>query len=44
MHAHPHARVVAAARRGGLEPAGISAVGIWRMLVFERPILTADSR
>jgi magnesium-protoporphyrin O-methyltransferase len=44
MHAHPHAQVVAAARRAGLEPAGTSALGIWRLLVFERPILTADSR
>lgn len=44
VYAHPHARVVAAARRAGLEPAGTSAIGIWRLLVFERPILTADSR
>lgn len=40
---HTHARVTAAARRAGLEPAGASAVGLWRLLVFERPILTADN-
>ena len=44
IYAHPHARVVAAARGAGLEPAGTAAVGMWRLLVFERPILTADSR
>ncbi|HSO30669.1 MAG TPA: class I SAM-dependent methyltransferase [Candidatus Sulfomarinibacteraceae bacterium] len=45
VYAHPHARVVAAARAAGLEPVGsASSVGIWRLLVFERPILTADSR
>lgn len=44
IYAHPHARVVAAARAAGLEPAGVASLGIWRMLVFERPILTADSR
>jgi magnesium-protoporphyrin O-methyltransferase len=44
VYAHPHARVVAAARAAGLEPAGASSLGIWRMLVFERPIVTADSR
>lgn len=43
-YAHPHARVAAAARAGGLEPAGSRRVGIWDLLVFERPILTADSR
>ena len=43
-YAHPHDRVVAAARAGGLEPAGSASVGIWHLLVFERPILTADSR
>lgn len=43
MYAHPHARVVAAARAGGLEPAGTRDLGIWRLLVFERPILTSDS-
>lgn len=43
MHAHPHARVVAAARAAGLESAGTSTIGLWRLLVFERPILTADS-
>ncbi|MEW5989919.1 MAG: class I SAM-dependent methyltransferase [Chloroflexota bacterium] len=41
---HPHERVIAAARRAGLEPAGpIAAVGMWRLLVFERPILTAGA-
>jgi magnesium-protoporphyrin O-methyltransferase len=44
VYAHPHARVVAAARAAGLEPAGAASLGIWRLLVFERPILTADSR
>lgn len=44
MYIHPHARVVAAARAGGLEPAGTTSLGIWRLLVFERPILTSDSR
>ncbi|HEX5588967.1 MAG TPA: methyltransferase domain-containing protein [Candidatus Limnocylindrales bacterium] len=44
-YAHPQARVVAAARGAGLEPAGPpTSVGLWRLLVFERPILTADSR
>lgn len=42
--AHPHARVIAAARTAGLEPAGSASLGIWRMLVFERPNLSADSR
>jgi len=41
-YAHPHERVIAAARGAGLEPAGpATAVGWWRLLVFERPILTA---
>ncbi|MGH2511588.1 MAG: class I SAM-dependent methyltransferase [Candidatus Limnocylindrales bacterium] len=43
-YAHPHERVAAAARAGGLEPAGSTSVGMWHLLVFERPILTADSR
>ncbi|MBI3745350.1 MAG: hypothetical protein HY264_02265, partial [Chloroflexi bacterium] len=43
-YAHPHAQVVAAARAGGLEPAGGQRVGMWHLLVFERPILTSDSR
>jgi magnesium-protoporphyrin O-methyltransferase len=43
-YAHPHERVIAAAEAAGLEPAGpVTAVGWWRLLVFERPILTADS-
>jgi SAM-dependent methyltransferase len=41
-YAHPHERVTAAARRAGLEPAGTSALGVWRLLVFERRILIAD--
>jgi len=36
MHAHPHARVTAAALEAGLEPAGESRLGIWRLLIFER--------
>ena len=36
MHAHPHRRVNAAAAEAGLVPAGMAAVGIWRVLVFER--------
>ena len=44
VYAHSHARVVAAARAAGLEPAGTASLGLWRLLVFERPILTADSR
>lgn len=43
-YAHPHERVRAAARRAGLAPAGAYPLGIWRLLVFERPILTAGSR
>jgi hypothetical protein len=34
--------VTAAARRAGLEPAGpVIRIGVWRLLVFERPIRTA---
>jgi SAM-dependent methyltransferase len=44
LYAHPHGRVVAAARAEGLEPRGTTAIGLWRLLVFERPILIADSR
>jgi magnesium-protoporphyrin O-methyltransferase len=41
-YAHPHERVTAAARRAGLEPAGpVIRIGVWRLLVFERPIRTA---
>lgn len=36
-YVHSHARVTAAARAAGLAPAGASAVGLWRLLVFERP-------
>lgn len=42
-YVHPYDRVVAAARSGGLDPAGASAIGVWRLLVFERPILTSDT-
>lgn len=42
-YVHPHARVTAAARAAGLEPAGGRRLGIWELLVFERPILSADS-
>lgn len=39
---HPHARVTAAARAAGLESAGPTvSVGLWRLLVFDRPIRTA---
>ncbi len=44
VFAHPHERVVAAARAAGLAPVGSSRVGFWRLLVFERPILTSDSQ
>lgn len=41
-YAHSHARVRAAADRAGLESAGpTAAVGLWRLLVFERPIRIA---
>ncbi len=43
IHAHSHARVIAAARSAGLEPRSTTAVGAWRLLVFERPILTSDT-
>ena len=44
-YAHPHERVVAAAAAAGLELARpVESVGMWRLLVFERPILTSDSR
>jgi magnesium-protoporphyrin O-methyltransferase len=35
-YVHRFDRVTAAARAGGLEPAGQVAVGMWRLLVFER--------
>ncbi len=44
VYGHAHARVVAAARAAGLEPAGTANIGTWRLLVFERPIVTSDSR
>jgi magnesium-protoporphyrin O-methyltransferase len=37
MYAHPHARVIAAARTAGLVPVGGARLGIWHLLVFERP-------
>ncbi len=43
IHAHPHARVAAAARAAGLELVSSSAVRSWRLLIFERPNLTSDS-
>lgn len=43
VHVHPHARVEAAARAAGLVPRSSTGVGAWRLLVFERPILTSDS-
>jgi len=44
VYGHAHARVIAAARAAGLEPAGTANIGTWRLLLFERPILTSDSR
>lgn len=44
IHAHPHATVIEAAARAGLVPRESRQVGSWRLLVFERPILTSDSR
>jgi magnesium-protoporphyrin O-methyltransferase len=43
VYAHRHARIVAAARAEGLEPVGEQPLGIWHLLLFERPILTADT-
>lgn len=43
IHCHPHARVDAAAEAAGLVPVSSTAVGSWRLLVFERPILTSDN-
>ncbi|MEO8470392.1 MAG: class I SAM-dependent methyltransferase [Chloroflexota bacterium] len=44
IYGHSHERVRAAARAAGLVPISSTAVGSWRLLVFERPILTSDSR
>ena len=44
VYGHSHTRVIAAARAAGLELAGTASIGTWRLLVFERPILTSDSR
>lgn len=43
IHVHAHAHVEAAARAAGLVPRSATAVGAWRLLVFERPILTSDT-
>ena len=43
-YAHRHDRVIAAARAEGLELVARRSVGAWRLLAFERPILTAGSR
>jgi SAM-dependent methyltransferase len=37
MHAHPHATITRAAAGAGLRAAGVRSVGMWRLLVFERP-------
>ena len=37
MQAHPHATIVAAAANAGLRLSGTRSVGLWRLLVFERP-------
>lgn len=37
MQAHPHAAIARAARREGLEWVATQPVGLWRLLVFERP-------
>jgi SAM-dependent methyltransferase len=37
MRAHPHAAIVAAAAEAGLAWVGTRPVGLWRVLVFERP-------
>ncbi|MBF8290406.1 MAG: hypothetical protein HW391_1374 [Chloroflexi bacterium] len=42
-YVHPHERVVAAARGAGLAPVAATTVGMWRLLVFERPVLSVDS-
>ncbi|MEO8462090.1 MAG: class I SAM-dependent methyltransferase [Chloroflexota bacterium] len=44
VQAHPHAAVVAAARAAGLEPVSAAYIGTWRLLVFERPEVSAGSR
>ena len=41
IYAHPHAVVRSAATAAGLVPAGIERVGLWRLLLFDRPVLTA---
>ena len=43
IYGHSHERVRAAAIAAGLVPISSTAVGSWRLLVFERPILTSDS-
>lgn len=44
IYGHSHERVRAAATAAGLVPISSTAVGSWRLLVFERPILTSGSR
>ncbi len=44
MYVHAHARVVAAARGAGLEPAGTRSIGVWRLLVFERPATVGEGQ
>jgi SAM-dependent methyltransferase len=44
MHAHPHDLIVRAAASAGLAWLGTRPVGIWRLLVFERPARPAGSR
>lgn len=37
MHTHPHAQIIAKASAAGLRWVETRSVGIWRLLVFERP-------
>ena len=43
VYAHPHTVVVAAAGSAGLELTSSERLGIWRMLVFERPNAVANA-
>jgi magnesium-protoporphyrin O-methyltransferase len=38
MQAHPHAVVIGAAERAGLSWLGTEAIGVWRLLTFERQV------
>lgn len=38
MHAHDHAAIARAAGRGGLAQREVVRAGLWRILVFERPV------